>query len=109
VVATADDGGGMHACVGPTLNSHVDNSAPSSDLMSCISLFNKNYCSNSSADISRPVATVAQYIAMDQALPSLLCNPSSNAIVATGHWPVATLGYGSWLQCLNIVVIQIFA
>jgi hypothetical protein len=71
VVATADDGGGMHACVGPTLNSHVDNSAPSSDLMSCISLFNKNYYSNSSADISRPVATVAQYIAMDQALPSL--------------------------------------
>jgi hypothetical protein len=39
VVAGANDGGGVHACVGPTSSSHADGSAPSSDPMSCISLF----------------------------------------------------------------------
>jgi hypothetical protein len=47
VVAGADDGGGMYACVGPTLTSRVNDSAPSSDSMCCISL-SKNYCSNGS-------------------------------------------------------------
>jgi hypothetical protein len=39
MVARADDGGGVHACVGPTSSSRADDSAPSSDPMSCISLF----------------------------------------------------------------------
>jgi hypothetical protein len=42
-VVRADDGGGMHAymhaCVGPTSSSRADSGAPSSDPMSCISLF----------------------------------------------------------------------
>jgi hypothetical protein len=41
VVARADDRGGVHACVGPTSSSRADSGAPSSDLMSCISLFKK--------------------------------------------------------------------
>jgi hypothetical protein len=39
VVAGADDGGGMRACVGPTSSSRADGGAPSSDPMSYISLF----------------------------------------------------------------------
>jgi hypothetical protein len=31
VVAGADDGGSVHACVGPMLSSHADDGAPSSD------------------------------------------------------------------------------
>jgi hypothetical protein len=58
VVAGANVGGGlwwselmmevacMHACVGPTSSSRADSGAPSSDPMSCISLFFKKYCSN---------------------------------------------------------------
>jgi hypothetical protein len=41
VVARADDGGGVHACVGPTSSSHADGNTLSSDLMNCISLFKK--------------------------------------------------------------------
>jgi hypothetical protein len=41
VVAEADDGGGVHVCVGPTSSSRADDGAPSSDLISCISLFKK--------------------------------------------------------------------
>jgi hypothetical protein len=46
MVVGADVGGSVHACVGPTSSSRVDGDAPSSDLMSCISLFKKNYYSN---------------------------------------------------------------
>jgi hypothetical protein len=45
MVGGADDGGGVHACVGPTSSSRADGSAPSSNPVSCISLL-KNYCSN---------------------------------------------------------------
>jgi hypothetical protein len=38
-VARADDGGSTHACVGPTSSTHASDGAPSSDLVSCISLF----------------------------------------------------------------------
>jgi hypothetical protein len=38
-VAGVDDGGGMHACVGPTSSNRVDGGAISSDLVSYISLF----------------------------------------------------------------------
>jgi hypothetical protein len=41
VVVRAVDGGGVHACVGPTSSSHVDGGAPSSDPMSYIFLFKK--------------------------------------------------------------------
>jgi hypothetical protein len=44
VVSGANDGGGMHTCVGPTSSSRADDDAPSSDPMSCIS--SDNYCSN---------------------------------------------------------------
>jgi hypothetical protein len=44
-VPGADGGCGMHACVGSTLSSRADDGTPSSNPMSCISLF-KNYCSN---------------------------------------------------------------
>jgi hypothetical protein len=39
MVARADDGGDVHACVGPTLISHAYDGAPSSYQVSCISLF----------------------------------------------------------------------
>jgi hypothetical protein len=38
-VARANDGGGVHTCVGPTSSSHMDDG--SLDPMSCISLFLK--------------------------------------------------------------------
>jgi hypothetical protein len=41
VVARADDGGGLLACVGPTSSNHVDNGAPSLDPINYISLFKK--------------------------------------------------------------------
>jgi hypothetical protein len=41
VMAGGDDGGDVHACVSPTLSSHADGSAPSSDPMSYISLYSK--------------------------------------------------------------------
>jgi hypothetical protein len=59
VVAEADDGGGMHACVDPTSSSHVDGGAPLSDPMSCISLFKKTIVKIGPAVISGPVANVA--------------------------------------------------
>jgi hypothetical protein len=40
-VAGANDGGRVHACVGPTLSSHVNYDSPSSHQLSCISLFKK--------------------------------------------------------------------
>jgi hypothetical protein len=46
VVAGADDGGDVRACVGPTSSSRADGGAPSSDPMSYISLFKKNYYCN---------------------------------------------------------------
>jgi hypothetical protein len=45
VVAGADDGGGIHACVSSMSSSRVDDSDPSLDPMSYISLL-KNYYSN---------------------------------------------------------------
>jgi hypothetical protein len=36
VVAGADDGGGIHACVRPTSSSRADGGAPSSDSINCI-------------------------------------------------------------------------
>jgi hypothetical protein len=41
VVAGADDGGGVHTCVGPTLSSRADDGAPLLDRVSCIPLFKK--------------------------------------------------------------------
>jgi hypothetical protein len=38
----------IHACVGPTLSTRADGDAPSSDPVSCIYYFKKNYCSNGS-------------------------------------------------------------
>jgi hypothetical protein len=38
VVAGTDDGGGMHACVGPMSSSHADDDASSSDSMNYIPL-----------------------------------------------------------------------
>jgi hypothetical protein len=61
VVVRAVDGGGVHACVGPTSSSHVDGGAPSSDLMSYIFLFKKTIVVTGPANINRPIATVAQY------------------------------------------------
>jgi hypothetical protein len=46
VLVGAYVGGGVHACVGPTLSSRADGGALSSDPVSCISLFKKNYYSN---------------------------------------------------------------
>jgi hypothetical protein len=60
MVAGADDGSGMHTCVGPTLSSRAEGSALSSDPISCISLFKKTNVAMGLADISRCVATVAQ-------------------------------------------------
>jgi hypothetical protein len=60
VVARADDRGGVHACVGPTSSSRADSGPPSSDLMSCISLFKKTIIVTSPTDVSRPVAILAQ-------------------------------------------------
>jgi hypothetical protein len=39
MVAGVDDGSNMHTCVGPTSSSRADASAPSSNPVSCISLF----------------------------------------------------------------------
>jgi hypothetical protein len=39
MAARADDGGGVHACVGRMSSSLEDDGAPSLDLVSCISLF----------------------------------------------------------------------
>jgi hypothetical protein len=39
MVTRANDGGGMHTCVGPTSSSRTDGGAPLSDLVTCISLF----------------------------------------------------------------------
>jgi hypothetical protein len=39
VVAEADDGGGVHACVDPTSSSRADSDAPSSDPMSYMHSF----------------------------------------------------------------------
>jgi hypothetical protein len=39
MVARVDDGGSVHACVGPTSSSHVNDDAWSSDPLSFISLF----------------------------------------------------------------------
>jgi hypothetical protein len=55
----ADDGGAMHACVGPTSSSCADNSTPSSISMSYISLFKKSIIVTSLTDVSRPITTVA--------------------------------------------------
>jgi hypothetical protein len=41
VVAGADDGDSVHACVGPMSSSRVDGSAPLSDPINYISLFKK--------------------------------------------------------------------
>jgi hypothetical protein len=41
MVDGSDDGGRVHACVGRMLSSRADGDAPSSDQMSCISLFKK--------------------------------------------------------------------
>jgi hypothetical protein len=74
VVVGANDGGGVHACVGPMSRSRADDGAPSSDLVSCIYLL-KNYYSN-----------------------------SSNGIVAMRRLLAATVCYDPWLQCLSVVV-----
>jgi hypothetical protein len=41
VVTGANDGGGVHACVGPISSSRADGGAPSSDPVNYISLFKK--------------------------------------------------------------------
>jgi hypothetical protein len=53
-------GGGVHACVGPMMSSRADSVAPSSNPVSCISLFKKTIVVMGSADISKPVDTVAR-------------------------------------------------
>jgi hypothetical protein len=80
-VVEADDGGGMHASVGPMLSTRAGGGAPSSNLVSCISLFKKTIIVTGLTDVTRPVATLA----------------NSDGIVATGHLSVATLGYDMWL------------
>jgi hypothetical protein len=59
VVDRVNDGGGVHACVGPTSSSHTDGGAPSSDPVNCISLFKNTIVLTGLADISRPIATAA--------------------------------------------------
>jgi hypothetical protein len=46
MVARGDDVDSVHACVGPTSSSRADGGAPSSNPMSHIFLFKKNYYSN---------------------------------------------------------------
>jgi hypothetical protein len=58
VVAEANGGGTMHACVGLTLSSCADGYAPSSDPVSYISLFKKNIVVTRLTDISRPITTM---------------------------------------------------
>jgi hypothetical protein len=58
VVAEADDGDGMYACVGPISSSL--HGAPSSDPLSCTSLFKKTIVVMDTIDISMPVATLSQ-------------------------------------------------
>jgi hypothetical protein len=60
VVTGADDGGGLHACVGPTSSSCADGDVSSSDPMSCISLFKNTIVITSYIDVSMSVATMAQ-------------------------------------------------
>jgi hypothetical protein len=57
VVGGAGDGGSVHACVGPTLSSHTDSGAPSSDPISCI-YFKTTIVVTGLTDVSRPVGTV---------------------------------------------------
>jgi hypothetical protein len=60
VVVGVDNGDDVYACVGPTLSSLADGGAPSLDLINYISLFKKSIIVTDFADISRPIATVAQ-------------------------------------------------
>jgi hypothetical protein len=60
VVAGADDGGGIHACVRPTSSSRVDGGAPSSDSINCIFYLKKTIVVIGFHDVSRVVATVTQ-------------------------------------------------
>jgi hypothetical protein len=47
-VAGADDGGDIHACVGPTSSNCAGGGAPSSNPLNCIFLFKENNYSNGS-------------------------------------------------------------
>jgi hypothetical protein len=87
-VAGDDDGGDIHAYGGPTFSTRAG--APSSDLVSYISLFKKTIVITGLADVSR---TIAMTLAS-----SLLWYHSSDGIVATDHLPVAIVGYAPWLQ-----------
>jgi hypothetical protein len=60
MLAGADDGGDVHACVSPMSSSCADVDTSSSNSMSYISLFKKTIVVMGPTDISRPVATVVQ-------------------------------------------------
>jgi hypothetical protein len=61
VVAGADNGGSVHASVGPTLSSRANGGAPLSDLVSCISLFKKTIVVTDLVNFSRLVITLTHH------------------------------------------------
>jgi hypothetical protein len=59
-VAGADDGGDIHACVGPTSSNCAGGGAPSSNPLNCIFYLKKTIIVMGLADVTRPVFTMTQ-------------------------------------------------